>query len=410
MAAGSFDLVKIGDLRRLLYVAKSFTTGLTDISANVRDPSAGSSTISWTANPATGFAELGNGIYYHDWDSTGKEQGVWSFKIDSSSKNAPGITKVQVVDGDTLNDTVFEKLDTMLDTVLTNLAIVDQNVDDIEAVVTNATYGNASLKTILDTINNTVNALQNNADAKISLIDMMLIPDTGSVAYKFKFRYYDSNNNMEDPDNQNSDAYVAVSVANSIGTDRSANLGALSSDTYNGLKWMTRDAQGVYSATYTVTNGDAEEDLIFTFDLEEGSAPQSFSAISRTSESSADLEAIKGSGFVSGTDSLVAIRDAMDSYLDDGGTIDVLIDAILSELADGTYGLPALQTLITTVDTVVDGIQTDLDNPTDGLGALKAAIDGVQTVLTNDIKGTGWTSGEDLHNIYDLVQHGGLAF
>jgi hypothetical protein len=60
-------------------------------------------------------------------------------------------------------------------------------------------------------------------------------------------------------------------------------------------------------------------------------------------------------------------------YLDELAAANLPTDvaAILTELADDTYGLSALQVLIA-------ALQTDLDNGTDGLGALKALIDALQ--------------------------------
>lgn len=411
-----FQVVKQGDSYRLLYSAKDFTTGLSDVSAIPYNPSG-------AAQTAVSLSELGSsGIYYADFDTTGKTLGAWSFKVDSTSKKAPAFTRIQIVDGDTLNDTVFEKLDTMLDSVLSNqtvmdgkLDVIDQNVDDVEAIVTSGTYGNAALKTILDTISSAVQAMDKNSEAKIAIIDQMLIPGSGSNTYKFFFRFYDSNGNMEDPDDQDAgaeQAMVAVSVANSAGTDRSANLSGLSASTQGGLKWLTRVSEGVFSAIYTVASTHAVEDLIFSFDLLEQTAVKSFAAISRTASSASDY----GSRF-----------DAIDSALT---TIDGNVDDIEGHVTNVTYGLSALQTLIA-------AIQTDLDNGTDGLGAIKAAVDSNNGLLTNatyglsalktildtintntngvsadltSIKGTGFTSATDsLRAIAEQTRPGGVC-
>lgn len=106
-------------------------------------------------------------------------------------------------------------------------------------------------------------------------------------------------------------------------------------------------------------------------------------------------------------------------------TVDAVVDGIQTDLSNGTDGLGAirssistaqadldiitgvdgvnllsatqasidaietdtsttLDTKVNTIDTVVDGIQTDLDNATDGLGALKAKLDLIEAaVITN---------------------------
>jgi len=393
MAAGSFVLVKQGDVYRLLYAAKNYQTGLTDITAIVRSPSGASSNIPWSGtNPLAGFCEMGNGWYYHDWDSTSKAYGTWVFLIDSASKSSPGSTRIQVVDGSTLVDTIFQELAYNVGTALseiqsssyglnaikTKLDSVGNDVTTTKNTVTDTSYGNAALKSILDTINNTVGKLSNNADAKIALIDVMLIPDSGSSTYKFFFRFYDSDNNMEDPDNQNTDAYVAVSVANSQGTDRSANLGGLSSDTFGGKKWMTRESVGVFSATYTVANTHAVEDLIFSFDLKENGNSRSFGAISRTATSSSDI--------ASKLDVIENKIDIVDGNVDD-------IEAIVS---NATYGLSALKTLLDLIHSDTSGVGADL----------------------SEIKGTGFDTAQDslrqvslrTKSIEDKVAPGGIAF
>lgn len=71
-------------------------------------------------------------------------------------------------------------------------------------------------------------------------------------------------------------------------------------------------------------------------------------------------------------------------------TIKALIDAIEAKLDDGTYGLVALQTLLTSIQTIdltivgyVDEIEGLLKNATYGLAALKALIDAVEGKLDN---------------------------
>lgn len=67
-------------------------------------------------------------------------------------------------------------------------------------------------------------------------------------------------------------------------------------------------------------------------------------------------------------------------------TIDTVVDSILSDVQNGTYGLAALQlgqdginTNIATVDTVVDTILAEVTDPSYGLSALKVLIDALPT-------------------------------
>ena len=70
-----------------------------------------------------------------------------------------------------------------------------------------------------------------------------------------------------------------------------------------------------------------------------------------------------------------------------GGRLDLLLDAVQTDLDNGTDGLGALKTLIDTVN-------TDLANGTDGLGALKTLIDTVNTDLSNATDGLGAIKAE----------------
>ena len=100
-----FKVIKQGDAYRILYSAKNFTTGLSDVQAVPYNPSG-------TAQTAVALSEMGtSGVYYADYDTTGKTIGTWGFKINSATKPAPAIDKIQIVDGDTLNDTLLEKLE-----------------------------------------------------------------------------------------------------------------------------------------------------------------------------------------------------------------------------------------------------------------------------------------------------------
>ena len=69
MAAGSFELIKQGDTKRMFYSAKNFGTGKT-VAATPYDPSN-------SAQSGVSFTEIGTtGMYYYDWDSTAKTLGT----------------------------------------------------------------------------------------------------------------------------------------------------------------------------------------------------------------------------------------------------------------------------------------------------------------------------------------------
>ncbi len=70
-------------------------------------------------------------------------------------------------------------------------------------------------------------------------------------------------------------------------------------------------------------------------------------------------------------------------------------------MADKTW-LQALKDALTTIDTVVDALQTDLSNGTDGLGALKALIDNIDGDLITHATALG-THDTDIKNLLTTI-------
>lgn len=342
------NLSKSGQNVYILYGAKNYGNGETVV-ANIYDGS--NSLVS--GSPFT-LSEIGStGLYGN-----------------SFSPSATGEYKIKVTEGS--NDRAHASIK------VTDYDIesVGGDVTTIKDVVEHATYGNEALKDklvgiegsgfatgtdslkaikdyLVNTIQSAISGIQNNTRTSIAIPTQMLKPTSGSSVFKCYVDVYDTSGNMEDPDDQDAGAEVAmisVTVVDESANDRSANLGGLSASTQDSKDWLTRDAEGKFSFTYSVSNTHDLEQLIFTFDYEESSAARS---TRRTS----------------------VVTDVLD--------ISDQVDNIYDEVTSVTYGLSALKTLIDTVDTVVDGIQTDLDNGTDGLGAIKTAVDANQTDLTN---------------------------
>ncbi len=208
---------------------------------------------------------------------------------------------------------------------------------------------------------------------------------------------------------------------------------------------MTKNADGQYYIDMIVESTDTPTMLNVKFSWTEATVARvrwdDVSLVGSSTDVTSVLNDMKGATFNTSTDSLEAIRNALDSYLQNGGTIDTLIDTlttkvdavktvvdgIQTDLSNSTDGLGALKTLI-------DAIQTDLSNGTDGLGAIKAAVDANNLLLSDatyglsalqqlisgtgglttdlsDIKGTGFATGTDsLKQISDRIYAGGIAF
>lgn len=366
-------IVKIGDLHRLLYVAKNQTTGLTNVTGKAISPSKAVTNIPWSGtDPSAGFCELGQGIYYYDWDSTGKAAGAWAFVSDSASKAAFGADAILVVDGDTLNDTPFEKLDTMLDSVLsalndasTGLAAISGDVaavaSDVGAVKTLAegTSGFVATKSVVDAIQTAVGLISNSTKNTWVTPSEVVVPDSGSVVRRIFMNIFDGSGNMEDPDSNQ----IQVQIYNEAGSEVSADFLSGSAPFY-----MTRDAAGQYHIDYTVESTDAEQALRFKQTYVEGGltvvrdgvvslvAALSSDISSRFDAVDAAIEAVQGTGFSESTDSLAALRAALDGYLGEGGTVESFVDEIETLLKNGTYGLSAMQTIISAVQTIVNNL------------------------------------------------------
>ena len=356
--------LKIGDTYRLLYVAKNFTTGLTDITGKAVDPAGSSTTISWSGTDATvGFVELGNGVYYHDWDSTGKSEGVWVFHANSTSKDAESADSVQLVVEGTLNNTIFETIDSNIDAIKaaiedgtyglaqiqTELAVVDQNVDDIEALSVGSS-GFAAIKGAIDAVQSSVNGIGNSTKNTWTANTPVVIPDSGSITRRIWMNIFDSAGNLEDPDSNQ----IEIELFDEAGTD-------VTTSYVTGPKpvYMTRDSVGEYYIDYTIESTDT---------------PVQLRAKHTYLESS---NAVVRDGII---DLVGALASDLENKLN---TIESKIDVVDTIVDSNAIDLSNIEGKVDIIDTVVDGIQADLSNGTDGLGAIASKVDANQTDLAN---------------------------
>ena len=182
MAATVFSLVKKGDLYRLSYLASNETTGLTNITAKVLKPDGTTgTTIPWNGtDPLLGFVEGTNGWYYTDIDTTSLDEGAWHYVVDSTTRKSPAATRIQVVDGTTLDDTVFENLMTNISTVLSDvqnvssgLPAINVKLDDIKGVGFDTTDDS------LDAIRNAINAYIGSGGTVPTLINALSMDISG---------------------------------------------------------------------------------------------------------------------------------------------------------------------------------------------------------------------------------------
>lgn len=394
MASTIFSLVRKGDFYRLSYLAKNATTGLTDVTATVLKPDGTALVggIPWSGTDSTaGFIEGADGWYYTDIDTTSLAEGAWHYIVDSASKGAPAATRIQIVDATDLDDTVFADLMANVSTVLSEvqngtygLSALETRLDGIEgATFSSATDSLEAIKDYLvDTIKASIDGIKNNISCAVSVPEQIIIPSSSSVDRRLYVTTYGESGEVNDPDS-NEVFVTAFDPSGANVTDDYFDQGGSSGDPIP----LTRVTTGQYYVDMTVESTDSPTMLNLKFNYLENTASkvrwEDVTLLDAATDVTSTLDAIKGATFDTNTDSLEAIRNALDGYLNStDGTVDALLDSIISAIStvDGKIDI---------IDTVVDGIQTDLSNSTDGLGALKTLIDAIQTDLDNGTDGLG---------------------
>lgn len=99
-------------------------------------------------------------------------------------------------------------------------------------------------------------AIQNNTTVVRVVPSMIERPDAGAVVYRVEILLYDSNGNMDVPDET-----PTIELVNNLGDDRTSRLDSAT---------MTLVSTGRYRAVYTASASDALEQLIWTFTVTKG--------------------------------------------------------------------------------------------------------------------------------------------
>jgi hypothetical protein len=402
-------IIKIGDIHRILYVSKNFQTGLTDVTGKVISPTGSVTSVAWSgSNPLVGFCELGQGIYYHDWDSAGKAEGVWAFTVDSASKSAKAADTVQLVVEDTLNDTIFEKIDTMIDavkasveasasalvTIQQSLVTIDTNVDGVVSSLADGTSGLlaihddlaivdgkvtaigtlstggdgfAAIKSVVDALTTAVSGISNSTKNNWVSVSTVVIPASGSIDRRIFMNVFDGSGNMEDPDSDT----IQVEVFSMAGVDLSTTFLAGSAPIT-----MARDGVGQYHIDFTVESTDTVQDLVFKHTYAEGGNTVVREGIvalanSVSGDVSAQLDTIEGKvdTVISATDTVEASLTTIAGYTD---SLEGDISAVSGKVDTVDGKVVTAISALTTIKTVVDGIaangalQTTLGSPVYG--------------------------------------------
>lgn len=380
---------------RIIYAAKNFETGLTDITANIRRN--GSSVATGVA-----LSAVGNGFYELVLTPVliagyGGE-GLYDFYINSASKNAPASTKQWILE---FNESdIYAKALTIegkVDGVVSDINALEPKVDDIQTKVTDnkttlesATFGLAALKTLIDTLQGAVSSVQNNTSFSAAVPVASLIPSTGSTSYRIPINVYDTSGNLEDPDSN----AIAVSITNQAGADRTSRLAGYVSGPVN----ATRISQGQYVIDFTVASTEVMEQWNFKFDYSEGAKQV---VQNRTTNLQTEVQSAG-----------VALETTAQAILTDTADMQPRVLDIQTKIDSATFGLAALKTLLDTIAGYTDSLEGELANGTYGLSAIATAVAGkASQASVTDIQGSGFVSANDsLKAISDRIYTGGVAY
>lgn len=373
------------------YTSRNNQTGLADITANIHRngvqvaASVGLTEVSSVNQPGVYVLTLLPATL-----SGYGGAGFYEVFINSASKPAPAVAAKWILANDDDDNYALGQT-------------IDTKVTDVQTKVNDGTYGLAAIKTLIDSLQSTVNGIQNNTNFSAGVLPQSIKPGAGSNLYRIPINVYDNAGNMEDPDS----LVVAVSITNEAGVDRTSYLSGYVSGPVN----ATRDAVGQYRIDYSIPSSAPNETLVFKFEYAENSLNKV-----HTRSSEVVLEA-QSSGFALETTAQLILTDTSD--------MKPRVSDIQTKINDATYGLAALKILIDVIDTNVDDIEALLNNGTFGLAALNTAIgtrasqtsvnaiqadvDALQ-VDTADIKGVGFATGTDsLKQLSDRLYYGGRA-
>jgi len=391
----------------VIYTAKNFSTGLTDITANVFKDGA-------TTAIATGLAlaEINTG------DAEGRYRltlsptqinsfggvGTYQITIDSASKSAPATAKlvVAVNDNDDLEAhlVVLEgKIDTLSSDLMAlqgDVSSVKVTVEDTNTEVNDGVTGLVAIKALVDTAISGITSIQQTTRTVVGFPTQLVSPITGSEAYKVLINIYNTSGSLEDPDTN----IVAVSLKNAAGLDR----GNLFTSGGPSPVTATRLSTGRYEVDLTVPAGTSHEQINMLVNYTENTIP---------------LEAVRSANVVSEIDAAgIAQQITVQAILDDTSVMQPQVADIQSEVNSALHGLAIIKAAVDAVGIISSDNNSVLISPTIGNQAIIDAIadKASQTSVNNIIadlglvKGVGFDTGTDsLREISNRQFTGGSA-
>lgn len=158
--------------------------------------------------------------------------------------------------------------------ILVDTGNIEDKVDIIDANVDTSLVNQASMEGKID-------GIQNNTRTVIGLPNRFNIPDTSFAAYKITLNFYDTDGNMEDPDDSEFSIYLEEADA----TDKTGLLFKEvacttpldASSKFAGYKELEKNDTGRYFCFVKVANTETEAQLMYDFACEENSVALHFS-------------------------------------------------------------------------------------------------------------------------------------
>lgn len=381
---------------RFLYQSKNNRTGLTDVKAKVFfngvSKAVGASAITLTELDSVNMA----GIYellipaatLTSWGAAQGQMNVIEGVIDSVTAPAPAPFREEITVAN--SDDLDIKLGTPVGvSVSADVAAVKS---DTSAIKIDLETGASSLATILAA----VQAIQNNAGFAVPVPATLIKPASGSNTYRIPVSLYNTKNALVDADTNS----IVVTLVNQAGADRSTYLTGNAA----GSAPMVRDSLGQYHVDVAIPSTASQEELLFNFAYAIGGAVTARRAVSEIiSDVNADGFALQSTLLTTQT-TVNAINALVTDPVNGLANIE-------SQIANGTYGLNALQVLSS-------AIQALLNNGTYGLSAIQTALTGNTALLNNATyglsalqvqgaatQGSGFVAGtDDLHSFSTFVR------
>ena len=393
--------------QRVIYLARNATTGLTNVTAQVRRNGA---FVLGTDTTPLPLVEVGNGRYElvlsaAQLNSAGGA-GYFDFYINSATRNAPAVLGFYITEANeddlAAKQIVIEgKIDALqvdVTALVADVTSIKTTVEDTNTEVNSGTHGLVEIKNVVDALQTSIGQIQNNTRFTSTLPVELVKPSSGTNSYRIWSALFDSAGNLEDPDADT----ITVSVQDEQGNNRNDYLvGSVGSAAVD----MTKDSTGIYRIDLAIPDTAPEEQLIFFFNYDENST--SLTQV-RTTNVKAEVNA-----------SGLALETTSQSIKTTVETMAPQVADIQTKINDASIGLAAIKNQTNAIEVIVQANSDLLTDGTNGLAALKAdiatrasqtSVDAIDTKIDDDIKGTGFDQAEDtLHQISGRVFFGGKA-